>query len=158
MLFLFLVGEGKKVMLKKVRLVVGCLLGSILMAGVLCYACIGIHSTPLLASEESQDTSSCKLYVGRLPVYAGDVCKKCSDSCCTSEKSAGCDFTEGLKLTPEQQAQIEKLKTELEKKGEKCITAESIQKVKDVLTKEEGEELDAIVAKMKNRCSTRACK
>ena len=141
-------------MLKKVRLVV---LG-ILMAGVLCYACFGIYSTPLLAGEESQDTSSCKLYVGRLPVYAGDVCKKCLDSCCVGEKSAGCDFTEGLKLTPEQQAKIEKLKAEFEKNGQKCITKESIQKVKEVLTKEEGEGLDALIAKMKNGCSARACK
>ncbi len=121
-------------MLKKVRLVVL----SVLVAGVMCYACIGIKATAVLA---------------------GEGCPKSSSSCCAGKTGAPCDFMKELGLTPEQQAKIEKLKAECEKDGQKC-TPECIQKVKEILTKEQGEKLDVLIAKMKNggNASAPACK
>lgn len=107
-------------MLKKVRLAV---LG-VLMAGVLCYACIGIITTPVFACEGSQGSSACS----------------------AGKKSEPCDLTKELGLTTEQIAKIEKLKAECEKDGNKC-TPECFQKVKEILTKEQGEKLDVLVAK-----------
>ena len=113
-------------MLKKVRLAV---LG-VLLAGLLCYVCIGINATPALAG-----------------------------SCCASKAGAAptapCDFMKELGLTPEQQAKIEKMKAECEKNGNKC-NPECLQKVKEILTKEQGEKLDVLIAKMKNGCGSGA--
>ncbi len=122
-------------MLKKVRLVVL----SVLAAGVMCYVCVGIKA---------------------IPVLAGEGCPKASpSSCCAADKkgSAPCDFMKELGLTPEQQAKIEQLKAGCEKNGNKC-TPECLQKVKEILTKEQGEKLDALVAKMKNGSGAPACK
>ena len=126
--------QRRNVMLKEVRVFV---LG-VLMAWVLGYVCTGIITTPVLANEG---------------------CQKSSPSCCANKQGAPCDLTKELGLTPEQQAKIEKLKAECEKNGQKC-TPECIQKVKEILTKEQGEKLDVLVAKMKNggSASAPACK
>lgn len=105
-------------MLKKVRVAV---LG-VLMAGVLCYTCIGIIAAP---------------------VFAGEAC--CPGG--KKDAAAPCDFTKELGLTAEQQAKIEKLKAEFEKSGQKCSPEECFQKVKEILTKEQGEKLAVLIAK-----------
>lgn len=115
-------------MLKRVKLVV---IG-FLMAGFLCYACIGIN-----------DANSCARDAAAGSASGGPACG--------AQKQGGgepCDITKELGLTPEQQAKIEELKADCEKNGMKC-TPECFNKMRAILTDEQAVKLQALITKMK---------
>lgn len=119
-------------MLRKARVVVV----GILMAGLFCYACIGINNANVFASGCSRSSSA-----------AGPEC---------GSKSGGapCDISKELGLTPDQQAKIAALKAECEKSGMKC-TPECLNKMKEILTPEQVTKLEAIIAKMQGGCTAK---
>lgn len=126
-------------MLKKVRLVV---LGG-LMAGLLCYACIGMNAAPVLACSGSGGDHDHAAASTSAPACGGAEGKK---------MGAPCDISKELGLTPEQQTKFNALKAECEKNGDKC-TPECFQKVKALLTEEQSKKLESIIVKMKGGCA-----